>query len=137
MRHHPDALSPLALRAQARGLFTLPAGQAQRWHACRTGELRVVRGLMWVTFDGPHPGTEAGPQGDVFVRAGERLVLPAGARPVLESVATPQQALGDAAFSWHAGQPLRSAAADLARALVDAGHALVRLLGRGRGPRGA
>ena len=140
MRHSPDALSPLALRAQARGLFTLPAGQARRWHACRTGELRVARGVVWVTFDGPHPGTEGGPQGDLFLRAGERVTLPAGARPVLEPVATPGLALGDAAFSWHDGQPLhvgeamRSAAGDLAHALADAGHALARLLGGGRGP---
>ncbi len=141
MRHHPDALSPLALRAQARGLFTLPVGQARRWQTRRAGELRVVRGQVWVTFEGPHAGTEAGPQGDVFLRAGERLALPAGARPVLEAVTPRHAALSDAAFSWHADHPLRvgeamrSAAGDLARALADAGHALARLLG-GAGPSG-
>lgn len=141
MRHHPDALSPLALRAQARGLFTLPVGQARRRQTRRAGELRVVRGQVWVTFEGPHAGTEAGPQGDVFLRAGERLALPAGARPVLEAVTPRHAALSDAAFSWHADHPLRvgeamqSAASDLARALADAGHALARLLG-GAGPSG-
>ena len=99
MRHHPDALSPLALRAQARGLFTLPVGQARRWQTRRAGELRVVRGQVWVTFEGPHAGTEAGPQGDVFLRAGERLALPAGARPVLEAVTPRHAALSDAAVN--------------------------------------
>lgn len=141
MPHHPDALSPLALRAQARGLFTLPAGQARRWQVPRAGQLRVARGMLWLTLDGPHAGTEAGPQGDVFLRAGDALALPAGARPVLEAVAMGHAPQGDAAFSWQAEYPLRvgdamrSAASDLARALVDAGHALVRLLG-GAGPSG-
>ena len=135
MRSHPDALSSLALRAQSRGLFTLPAGQARRWQTRRAGELRVARGLVWVTFDGPHAGTEGGPQGDLFLRAGECLTLPAGARPVLESVATPRQTLADAAFSWHADHPLRvtealrGAVADVGRALADTGRALARLTG--------
>ena len=135
MRLHPDALSPLALRAQARALYTLPAGQAHRWHARQAGELRVARGLVWLTFDGPHAGTEGGAGGDVFLHAGERLALPAGARPVLEAVATPQCRLADAAFNWHAAQPARlpravhGAAAWLAHALAAPAHMLARLAG--------
>ena len=84
MRTQPDALSSLALRAPAPGLHALAAGQARRWCASRSGELRVARGSLWITFDGPQPGTEAGPQGDLFLHAGERLAVPAGASVVIE-----------------------------------------------------
>ena len=53
MRTQPDALSSLAQRAPARGLHALAAGQARRWCASRSGELRVARGSLWITFDGP------------------------------------------------------------------------------------
>ena len=84
MRTQPDALSSLALRAPAPGLHALAAGQARRWCASRSGELRVARGTLWITFDGPQPGTGAGPQGDLFLHAGERLAMPAGASVVIE-----------------------------------------------------
>ena len=143
MRTQPDALSSLALRAPAPGLHALAAGQARRWCASRSGELRVARGSLWITFDGPQPGTEAGPQGDLFLHAGERLAVPAGASVVIEP-ASRYPSANDAAFTWQAqrpvglGEAVRGPASDLSHALGDAAHALSRLMAgvwsAGRGP---
>lgn len=100
--------------------------------------LHITEGRAWVTLGVPHEGA-GNESGDVMLAAGESLVVPAGARLVME----PWQpaSAGPVRFDWSA-EPEAAAAErpdrfgrevvapwrELAAALGQAGWALVRLL---------
>ena len=96
------------------------------------GVIRVSRGRVWATLEGPHHGP-ANDWGDVVLRSGEHLQLLAGQQVVVEVYG---QAVNEAAyFSWEPAHP--SPAQDgfsaspwgdpLARPVAQAGNPLSRL----------
>lgn len=65
-----------------RGLYwELAGGEAMGFVVPQRGELRVVRGRIWATTDGPHGRRE----GDHVLAAGDALLLSADRRLVVES----------------------------------------------------
>ena len=99
------ALQPFGLRspalpasnAQAAGSWKLVNGHAVTLHDRNAAVLRITCGSVWATVDGPHAGP-ANNQGDLFLKAGDRLTLQAGQRVVIE----PWRASANEAvyFSW-------------------------------------
>lgn len=121
--------SPSALT----GNWKLEAGRAITLVPPRGGELRILSGRAWVTLDGPHAHRE----GDLFLEAGQSLLLVAGQRAVVE----PWGGAGDPAlgFDWVAARAAGAAGAivqplaDLRLALASgayAARAVVLALGR-------
>ncbi len=122
--------------ASAPGTWILGAGQALTLRPRRAGVLRVARGRVWATLDGPHPGP-ANDRGDLVLGVGEELVLGEGQNAVLED----WDHKADAQFAWdplpvatplpaqpsrwqaNVAQPTR----ELTLALGLVGHALGRL----------
>ena len=98
------------------------------------GVLRVSRGRVWATLNGPHQGP-ANDWGDVVLRGGEQLKLLPGQQLVVEVYG---EAVNEPAyFSW---EPSRAASAEagpaaspwgdpLARPLLPASNYLPRLAG--------
>jgi hypothetical protein len=72
--------SPAALP----GTWELAAGRAMTLRPREPGVLRVARGRVWATCDGPHAGP-LNDLGDRILHAGDALRLPAGQRWVLEA----------------------------------------------------
>ncbi len=105
-----STLSRLALAAAAQGLRTLAPGQALSLRPREAGELHVVRGAAWVTFDVPARGAPTGPLGDLFVPAGGRLPLPPGQRLVIEPMALRGQPPAPLVFGWQAASARQAAA---------------------------
>ncbi len=66
------------------GTWQLPGGQAITLQLRESGLLRVARGRLWVTFDGPHTGPP-NDLGDHFIGPDEQLRLHAGQRLVAEA----------------------------------------------------
>jgi hypothetical protein len=128
--HQP---SPTA--SQLPGTWKLAAGRAITLQPREAGLLRVAHGRVWATFDGPH----AGPRndlGDHVLGAGERLVLRADQRLVIEAGTGEAPAY----FSWDPAPAPQAVAspewsrvvqplADLRLALAMAGGAAGRLCG--------
>lgn len=123
------------------GAWKLANGRAMTLQPREAGVLRVARGGLWATGDGPHGGP-LNDQGDRFLQAGEKLQLQRGQRMVIEA----GHRLGPAYFSW---DPLprrvvrRARAADLAQPIEDlrlavllgaraAGRLLAALAGLGK-----
>lgn len=84
-RHHFFTMTTV-LHAPAaparRGLYwELAAGEAMGFVVPQRGELRVVRGRVWATTDGPHGRRE----GDHVLAAGDALMLTGDRRLVVES----------------------------------------------------
>ena len=108
-----DALQPFGLRSHAAsahpaGSWKLVKGHAVTLHDLHAAVLRITCGSVWATVDGPHAGP-ANNQGDLFLKAGERLTLQPGQRVVIE----PWSASANEAvyFSWDAATaaaPLQS-----------------------------
>jgi hypothetical protein len=73
------------------GVRELDSGQAMTFRPQASGDLRIIRGELWATFDGPHGGTP-GDSGDVWLKAGDRLRVHAGQRLVIESWRTAPKA---------------------------------------------
>lgn len=73
------------------GPWRLSPGRALSVRSARTGLLRVVRGGVWATFDGPHPGP-GNDRGDYVLEAGQMIMLRPGERLVLEPAGTTQEA---------------------------------------------
>lgn len=99
------------------GAWKLPGGRAMTLQPREAGVLRVARGGLWATGDGPHRGA-LNDQGDRFLRAGEQLQLRRGQRLVIEA----WNRLGPAYFSWEPlPRPVGAArrAADLAQPIED------------------
>jgi Protein of unknown function (DUF2917) len=113
------------------GAWKLAGGRAMTLQPREPGVLRVARGGLWATVEGPHPGP-LNDQGDRFLQAGEQLQLRRGQRVVIEAWTR----LGPAYFSWDAlAQPVarRVRVADLAQPVEDlrlAGVLGVRAAGR-------
>ena len=93
--HTPAALARPA--AGTAGTWLLPPRQAMTLQPAHDGVLRVARGELWATFDGPHPGPANG-RGDRFLQAGDSLELRSGERLVIE----PTQTATAARFTWDA-----------------------------------
>lgn len=66
------------------GAWRLPPGQALTLKSAQGGRVRVARGGLWATFDGPHAGP-ANDRGDHLLEAGELIALRPGERLVVES----------------------------------------------------
>ena len=84
--NHLHALQPFGLRSQAfesAGSWKLDSGHAATLQDARAAVLRITHGKVWATVDGPHAGP-ANNQGDIFLKAGERLTLQPGQRVVIE-----------------------------------------------------
>ncbi len=97
-----DALQPFGLRSQASesaGSWSLSSGRAVTLQDAHAAVLRITHGRVWATVDGPHAGP-ANNQGDIFLKAGERLTLQPGQRVVIE----PWSASANEAvyFAWDA-----------------------------------
>jgi len=93
-----DLFDDTALTASWR----LPAGRALSLRPRQAGLLQVCQGQVWATMDGPHGWRE----GDMFLSAGDSLVVPADQHLVIE----PRDAQAAAWFSW-TPQPARAAEA--------------------------
>ena len=118
------------------GFWKLKPGRALSLRPRRPGVLRIARGRVWATFDGPHHGA-ANQLGDQFLQAGEQMEVKPGQRLVVEPLE--HGGRNDVFFEWvpaleianvptgqHARgvtQPLQ----DLVLALGLVGTALVRL----------
>ncbi|HXD42698.1 MAG TPA: DUF2917 domain-containing protein [Ramlibacter sp.] len=84
------------------GTWKLPAGRAITFQPREAGVLRVARGRLWATFDGPHAGPP-NDLGDHVVGAGAQLRLLPGQRVVVE-------AWDSQAATWFSWDPLPAAA---------------------------
>lgn len=73
------------------GPWRLSPGHALTVRSARAGLVRVVRGGVWATFDGPHAGP-GNDRGDYVLEAGEMIMLRPGERLVLEPAGTAQEA---------------------------------------------
>jgi len=128
--------------ARTAGAWRLNRGGVVALHPAQPARLRVVRGRVWVTLGEAfeHAGSAGGHvAGDVFLRAGDVLRVPRGARLVMESLATGAEPAvlfdwvegAEAAGRTRAGRFRREVLApgrDLALALRQAAAAFVRLL---------
>jgi Protein of unknown function (DUF2917) len=118
------------------GAWRLHPGHAMGLRPKETSVLRVHRGQVWVTLGAPGAPS---PQdsGDRFLQAGESLVVPAGARLVMEPL-VPRGATDPVCFDWSGavapvaadrfGREVLAPMRDMAVALGHAGMALARVL---------
>ena len=85
------------------GAWRLHPGHAMSLRPKQAAVLRIRRGRMWVTLGMP---SALSPQasGDRFLRDGESLVVPAGARLVMEPL-SPREADGPVCFDWSDAAP--------------------------------
>lgn len=86
------------------GAWRLHPGQAMSLHPRATSVLRIHRGRVWVTLGQPSALTPQG-SGDRFLHDGQTLVVPAGARMVLEPLSS-QTSDGPVCFDWSGAMPL-------------------------------
>jgi hypothetical protein len=138
-RFAPIAVSSdrVACAASARG-WRLDARRAMTLRPHAPSRLHITQGRAWVTLGLPHEGA-GNESGDVMLAAGESLLVPAGARLVME----PWQpaGAGPVRFDWSEEAEIRTAeppnrfgrevlapSRELAVALGQAGWAFARLL---------
>lgn len=99
------ALQAFGLRSHALapvGSWKLVGGSAVSLHDVHAAVLRITHGRVWATVDGPHAGP-ANNQGDLFLKAGDRLTLQAGQRVVIEPWTSGASSANEAVyFSWDA-----------------------------------
>lgn len=72
-------------------IWRLPPGRAISLKSAQVGVVRVARGGVWATFDGPHQGP-GNAFGDHVLEAGDMVELRPGARLVVEPAGTAQEA---------------------------------------------
>ena len=77
------------------GAWKLACGRAVTLRPTSDGILRVSRGCIWATLDGPH-GATPDDAGDLSLQAGRSLYVQAGQRIVMES----WNASGASYFAW-------------------------------------
>jgi hypothetical protein len=94
------------------GTWKLGAGRAMTLRPREAGTLRVARGRIWATQDGPHGGV-LDESGDQVLGAGEQLSLRPGQRLVVEA----WSAQAPAYFSWTPLPEIAPAAVSLASVL--------------------
>jgi hypothetical protein len=127
----PKALLPVL------GGHRLANGSAMSLCPGRAASLRVLAGRAWVTLGGPYTG-HGNDLGDVFLQAGDRLAVPAGARVVVEPVPDASGhalrfdwcesvAVGPGAHTSRLQTEVLAPARDLAVALGRSAQALWRL----------
>lgn len=113
------------------GAWKLAPGRALTLHPSEAGELRVVEGRLWATFDGPHSGCLRG-LGDLIVEPGAPLRLRAGQRVVVE----PADHHAPVFFAWELApaaplvpcwEPVLQSWRELRTALALAGRAALGL----------
>ena len=112
--------------AQAAGCWGLEPGQALSLRPGEAGVVRIGRGRIWGTLDGPHQGP-GNDRGDMVLEAGDALLLRPGRRLVLEDWGG-----AGSAFSWDP-VPAAPAVAQATRwrtALVRPAHELGVAVGR-------
>jgi hypothetical protein len=99
------------------GTWKLQGGRAMTLQPRESGMLRVARGSLWVTGDGPHAGP-LNDQGDRFLEPGEQVRLLRGQRLVIEA----WDKQGPTYFAWDPlpqAAPRRVRAADLVQPVED------------------
>ncbi len=127
----------IACPAAMRG-WRLDARRAMTLRPQVSSRLHITQGRAWVTLGLPHQGA-GNESGDVMLAAGESMVVPAGARLVME----PWQPVsaGPVRFDWFAepqaqavtrpdrfGREVVAPSRELALALSQASWALARLM---------
>ncbi len=141
--------------AHQSGNWLLQTGRAISMMPAAGGQLTVASGQLWATLGEGGPALRRNARlarcatlQDYFLNAGDTLLVPPGARLVIESMACGQTA--PAAFAWgslpqlalQTAHPRRAgvvqAAGEVAQALGQVAHALRRLMhavlaGPGRG----
>ena len=81
------------------GAWQLAPGQALTLRSAQGGRIRVARGGLWATFDGPHAGP-ANDRGDHLLEAGEMIAVQPGERLVVE----PASRTASAYVEWEPGE---------------------------------
>jgi len=133
------------------GAWKLRPGRALTLKPREPGRLRVARGTLWATGDGPHAGP-LNDQGDRILRMGEQMTLRPGERLLIESLDGDRPAY----YSWDPApmvrrrrvdtsalvQPLADLRLALALGVTSLGRLLAALFGlvwerAGRGGRSA
>lgn len=117
------------------GAWRLHPGHAMSLYPKETSVLRIHRGPVWVTLGVPgRLSPEA--SGDRFLKDGESMVVPAGARLVMEPLSV-CEADGPVCFDWSGAAPVqdsrfgREVRAPLREAVAASGQAawaLVRVV---------
>lgn len=92
----PLKTSAFATSADLAGTWKLAPGRAVTLTPTADGILRVARGVVWATVDGPHGAGRGTESGDHQLMPGRSMWLRAGQRVVLESWRGDR----DAHFSW-------------------------------------
>ncbi len=141
-RPRAHAPSPSAPAAALAGTWKLERGQALTLRPHGPGILRVARGQLWATREGPHGRTPTD-SGDHVLQAGRAMLVRSGERVVIEA----WQSDGASYFAWdplparslaprrrldfsavrQAGADLRLALALVLRALGGLASGLARL----------
>ena len=130
------ALSPAASASRA-GAWRLHPGCAMSLRPKDTAVLRIRRGRVWVTLGEPGVMSPDG-AGDCFLQDGDVLLVPAGARLVMEPLA-PRGASDPVCFDWteaaapametdRFGRDVLLPLRELGTALGQSGLALARVL---------
>ena len=81
----PLKTSAFATSAELAGTWKLAPGRAVTLTPTADGILRIARGVVWATVDGPHGAGRATESGDHQLMPGRSMWLRAGQRVVLES----------------------------------------------------
>jgi hypothetical protein len=129
--------SAAALSFRPVGAWRLHPGHAMSLRPKKTAVLRIQRGWVWVTLGEPGAPSPL-ESGDRFLRDGESLVVPAGARLVMEPL-SPREADGPVCFDWSDAMPVLATPSrfgrevlgpmrDLSAAMGQAALALARVL---------
>lgn len=141
------AQSPTGEAANPSGHWLLQTGRAVTVLSKGGGQLRIARGQVWATLGSAHdnhypwhaaPLEPCAVVKDYFLSAGDALVVPPGARVVLESTGRKQDL--PVAFDWDYVLPsakarrasraeVAQATGELGAALGDVRRALRRLIG--------
>jgi Protein of unknown function (DUF2917) len=116
------------------GNWLLETGRAITVMSRSGGQLQVARGQVWATLgsDNPQPWRAAPLEPcatlkDYFLSAGDTLLVPPGARVVIESTGRAQSL--PVAFAWgHAAQPARLSKVEVVQAAGELQLALVQVL---------
>jgi hypothetical protein len=116
------------------GAWRLHPGQAMSLYPQQVSVLRIHRGPVWVTL-GESGALSPQASGDLFLMDGESMVVPAGARLVMEPLSA-RESDGPVCFDWSGAAPaqdsrfgreVRVPLREAATAFGQAGWALLRV----------
>lgn len=126
---------PVSDRWSRAGAWRLHPGCAMSLRPRDAAVLRIRRGRVWVTLGVPGVASPEG-SGDRFLQPGDALLVPSGARLVMESLDLSADA-PPVCFDWSDASPagagrfgreVLAPARESAAALVQAGFALARVM---------